>query len=64
MDIITYECPKCGRRGQEMEMEIRRSEIAGDELWSNWACPQCGTWWNLDDYIQVIEDAADSVKHT
>lgn len=27
----------------------------GGEVWSNWICPSCGTWHELDDYKQVEE---------
>lgn len=41
------------------------SKETGDgEVWSNWICPKCSTWWCLDDYIQVIEDAADFIEES
>jgi phage terminase large subunit GpA-like protein len=25
----------------------------GDEMWSNWICPDCGQWQELEDYERV-----------
>jgi hypothetical protein len=29
-------------------------QLGDDEFWSNWICPNCGQWWQLEDY-EVIE---------
>jgi hypothetical protein len=26
-----------------------------DEVWSNWICPSCGNWHQLQDYLEVEE---------
>jgi len=43
-----YKCPNddCGWIGREEEMH---ADCAG-EMWSNWICPRCGTWYRLEDY--------------
>lgn len=64
MDIVTYECLECGWIGLESEMQSDSQETDDGEAWSNWICPKCHTWWNLDDYVQVIEDAADFIKES
>jgi len=48
-DTKQYKCPECGWVGTESEMEADCMGIE-DEAWSNWICPQCKTWWRLDDY--------------
>ena len=47
-----YKCRECGWTGTEDKM---LADFAG-ELWSNWICPSCGTWWaGLEDY-DLVED--------
>jgi predicted RNA-binding Zn-ribbon protein involved in translation (DUF1610 family) len=47
-----YKCPTCGWIGTEFDMEADWESVndCGDETWSNWICPQCGAWWELEDY--------------
>jgi len=50
--MVKYKCPKCNWIGTENEMEgdsISGCD-GGDETWSNWICPECKTWHELEDY--------------
>lgn len=51
---IKYKCPKCGWVGTEYQMKANarwdpEHPEMGEE-WSTWICPQCKTWWQLEDY--------------
>lgn len=54
----------CGWKGREDEMDAD-ALIGGDcEIWSNWICPGCGEWKQLEDYERlpsVFELMADSM---
>ena len=53
-----YQCPECGWIGEESEMESdycyedERDNIFG-EYWSNWICPSCYTWQDLENYKKI-----------
>ena len=50
-----YKC-ECGWIGYECEMEADFIQVdEGDEAWSNWICPSCGEWQELEDY-EVVKD--------
>lgn len=55
MNEKLYKCPECGWVGTEEAMEADSVVINedGDEAWSNWICPSCMTWFNLEDYEEV-----------
>jgi rubredoxin len=53
IDVTRYKCPDCGWIGTENEMEADYIGGYEGESWSNWICPQCQTWWRLDDYEVV-----------
>lgn len=50
--VDIYKCEDCSWEGTEDEMGA--DCVSGgdecDEAWSNWICPGCGMWWNLEDY--------------
>ena len=51
-----YKCPECGWHGTEREMEADYAIIDedGEEVWSNWICPECKMWHNgTEDYVKV-----------
>ena len=55
-----YKCPNCGWIGTENEMEadffnFTDEEGDYDEVWSNWICPSCDTWHQLEDYERIDE---------
>ena len=52
-----YRC-ECGWVGVESEMEADYTIVNGDgdEAWSNWICPSCGLWQELEDYELINED--------
>ena len=54
---MKYQCGECGWIGLEGEMLSNHNwnGIDGDEIWSNWICPQCGDWHvdGLDDYEKI-----------
>lgn len=55
-----YKC-KCGWIGPESEMVgdyyLENCGQDGEyEAWSNWICPRCGIWWELEDYEEVKDD--------
>ena len=55
---MKYKCPECGWIGTEDEMECDYipgppGEEYSEEVWSNWICPKCHMWWQLEDYIEV-----------
>jgi len=47
-----YKCPECGWIGTEDEMMADFFGEPADETWSNWICPECKTWNQLDDYVK------------
>ena len=49
-DVIKYKCPECDWIGTEGEMGADCTETA----WSNWICPKCGYWNDLEDY-EIVE---------
>lgn len=52
---IKYKCPECGWIGEESEMGAD-SIVSDDytyETWSNWICPSCNTWQDLEDYKEI-----------
>ena len=51
-----YKCPSCGWVGAEDEMGADFVETEEDEIWSNWICPKCKEWHELEDYEKI--DAA------
>lgn len=54
-----YKCPKCEWIGTEDEMEADYTDYLppSEECWSNWICPSCKTWHQLDDYEKLASDA-------
>ena len=58
---IKYQCKECMWVGVEADMEA--DYIGGDEgeSWSNWICPQCGTWWQLEDY-EIVDSGQGEVQ--
>lgn len=56
-----YKCPECNWIGTEDDMEADymtyydEDGIYDDEAWSNWICPSCNTWHQLEDYSKVEE---------
>jgi uncharacterized C2H2 Zn-finger protein len=49
-----YKCPECGGICFEDEMDADYCfDGDGDEYWSNWICPHCGMWHQLEDYLKV-----------
>jgi rubredoxin len=51
-----YRCPSCGWVGTEQDMQADFVPASdGDEMWSNWICPKCETWWSLENYEVVAE---------
>ena len=50
---MKYKCPECGWIGTEDEMEADTMCAADDETWSNWICPKCKMWQDLNDYLEV-----------
>lgn len=54
MKETLYRCPKCGWVGTEDEMDADFIPTDEDEIWSNWICPECRTWWELEDY-EIVE---------
>jgi predicted RNA-binding Zn-ribbon protein involved in translation (DUF1610 family) len=59
--MMKYKCPKCEWVGTEKDMDadcFSYTDEEGnyeDEVWSNWICPSCGTWHQLEDYLKVEE---------
>ena len=57
MSAPRYEC-ECGWVGTEDEMVA--DSVVGDgevdEIWSNWICPSCGEWADLEDYKEITDD--------
>ena len=58
--MTKYKCPKCSWIGAESDMEAddftyEDEEGFHEEVWSNWICPSCGTWHQLEDYEEVKE---------
>ena len=51
-----FQCPDCGWVGTEDQMLADATGSGPDEAWSNWICPQCSTWWRLEDYVPVGKD--------
>jgi len=47
-----YKCD-CGWIGPEDKM---MADCSG-EMWSNWICPECRSWYRLDDY-ELINPAS------
>jgi len=58
MNEIIYKCPDCAWEGMEDEMKADYSfnEEGGDEAWSSWICPKCGTWYQLEDYQKIKKE--------
>ena len=58
---IRYQCPECKWIGTENDMDADHFPIVDDEgnyedvVWSNWICPSCDTWHQLQDYLEVEE---------
>ena len=52
-----YQCPKCGYVTSENGMDAdAHGDNVSDEIWSNWICPSCKTWWDdLDDWIKLSD---------
>jgi len=56
-----YQCPECNWTGTETEMDadsFMYTDEQGnfeDEVWSNWICPQCATWHDLEDYKKITQ---------
>ena len=55
-----YQCPECNWTGTENEMDADHFTYADedgswDEVWSNWICPQCATWHDLEDYKKITQ---------
>ncbi len=57
MEDQKYKC-ECGWVGTEKEMDADYTTGGDDEMWSNWICPECGMWWDLDDYEEVEAEVA------
>lgn len=53
MENQQYRCLKCGWVGTEDQMFADSMASDEDEIWSNWICPRCQTWWLLKDYEEV-----------
>lgn len=57
--ITKYKCPECGWIGVEKDMEADYFTMFDedgnwdDEVWSNWICPGCHMWHQLEDYEKV-----------
>jgi hypothetical protein len=53
-----YRC-ECGWEGTEAEM-LGASCSYDDENceWSDWICPSCHTWWQLEDYLELPAEAS------
>ena len=54
-NISKYKCLECGWIGHEHEMgsDSRQGHDNADEAWSNWICPNCDEWQELEDYIEL-----------
>ena len=50
-----YKCPQCGWIGTTRQMLADAAEMGDDEFWSNWICPSCGEWWQLENYTLLEE---------
>ena len=59
-DAKLYACDEngCEWVGPESEMEADSSVGADDEWWSNWICPGCGYWAQIEDYV-LVDNGAD-----
>jgi rubredoxin len=55
--MTRYQCPCCEWIGTENDMEADWFvwDDEGDEIWSNWICPSCNAWHQLEDYKKVEE---------
>jgi len=51
-DDTRYRC-ECGWEGTQDEMSGDYKEGIDGEWWSNWICPKCDEWWQLEDYEVV-----------
>ncbi len=56
--MTKYQCPNCDWVGTKIEMEadyliVEDEDGLEQEMWSNWICPECGTWHQLEDYTVV-----------
>lgn len=60
---MKYKCPTeyCNWVGVESDMIADWYYIDDedgniqDEVWSNWICPSCGMWHQLEDYEEITE---------
>jgi hypothetical protein len=52
-----YKCPENGcdwvGTEDEMEADFQECEDRTEEVWSNWICPSCGYWHQLNNYEEV-----------
>jgi hypothetical protein len=50
-----YKCPSCSCECtvDEMHADYAIMNEDGDEAWCNYVCPQCGMWYDLEDYEKL-----------
>ena len=50
-----YKCKECGTECtlDQMKSDFTIPGCGEDEEWSNWICPKCEVWFELDDWIKI-----------
>ena len=52
-----WKCKECGWIGTQDSMDSDYVETEDDELWSNWICPSCFTWWGgLESGYEKVDE--------
>ena len=60
-ETCKYKCPDCEWVGSEEEMGADATIGGREEMWSNWICPKCGRWHELEDYDKIRLSSGDSL---